>query len=149
MPPKKGFLPGTFFYVSYRMGQPKIYVGSLKDGTSERLSSLRGNQLMPQANRQRNSVIFVSDVKGNPDLFIIDFDPETGAIGQPVPLYSSSNGSQGSPCFSPDGKKIAFVSNKDGNPRIYALELLKDENGYKNSIPKLITKRSKESTSPS
>jgi TolB protein len=148
LPPKKGFAPGTFFYVSYQIGQPKIYIGSLKDGVSERLTSLRGNQLMPSANYQRNSVAFVSDIQGNPDLFIIDYNPEDGSLGQPRQLYATPNGSQGSPCFSPDGKKIAFVSNKDGNPRIYMMDVAKEGTLAKNMNPRLLSKRSKENTSP-
>lgn len=149
LPPKKGFAPGTFFYVSYQIGQPKIYIGSLKDGVSERLTSLRGNQLMPCANYQRNSVAFISDIQGNPDLFIIEYNPEDGSIGQPRQLFATPNGSQGTPCFSPDGKKIAFVSNKDGNPRIYMMDIAKEGTLAKNMNPRLLSKRSKESTSPS
>jgi TolB protein len=149
LPPKKGFAPGTFFYVSYQIGQPKIYIGSLKDGVSERLSSLRGNQLMPCANYQRNLVAFISDIQGNPDLFVIEYNPQDGSIGQPRQLFATPNGSQGSPTFSPDGKKIAFVSNKDGNPRIYMMDVAKEGTLAKNMNPKLLSKRSKESTSPS
>lgn len=148
MPPKKGYKPGTFFYVAYKGGKPKIFIASLQDGSSDRFSTLKGNQLMPCMNKQRNLVAFISDSQGNPDLYLQSYDPESGTVGAPYLAYAS-RGSQGSPTFSPDGKKIAFVSNKDGNPRIYIITL--DSNGRVNhdTGPKLISKKCKENTSPS
>ena len=42
-----------FLYVSYKIGQPKIYIGSLKGGQGKRLIDLRGNQLLPCISLQR------------------------------------------------------------------------------------------------
>lgn len=78
LPPKPGYTSGAFLYVSYILGQPKIYIASLKEGKSSRLTYLRGNQLMPAISQQRDKVAFISDVTGNPDLFLQNFSLEKG-----------------------------------------------------------------------
>lgn len=147
VPPKQGYQSGSFVFVSYKIGQPKIYFGNLKDGTSQRFSLLKGNQLTPTISKQKDKIAFISDVTGNPDLFIQDFDPEKGAIGKPRQIFSAPHATQGTPTFSPDGKKIAFVSNKDGAPRIYIMDIPEAGVSIKSLKPKLIT-QGKESTAP-
>jgi TolB protein len=147
LPPKLGFSSGSFFYVSYRTGLPKIYVASLRDGVGRRFTQLSGNQLHPTVSLQRDKVAFISDTTGNPDLFLQDFSPEIGAIGKPKQLFSSS-GAQGSPSFSPDGRYVAFVSNMDGVPRIYVVKVPTSNTKVKNIKVTLISKENRENTSP-
>lgn len=148
IPPLKGKASGSFSYVSYKTGQPKIYVCSLHDGVAQRLSYLKGNQFMPAVSPQRDQVAFISDATGNPDLFLQPFKPEEGVTGKPVQLFSSTLATQGTPSFSPDGQRIAFVSNKDGTPRIYMMDLPKTGERAKKIEPKLLTKYNAESTAP-
>ena len=138
-----------FFYVSYRTGQPKIYMSPLAPGGSQRFSTLRGNQLMPTISPKRDCVAFISDAGGNPDLFIQWFNPATGAVGKPQQLFSAPGAAQASPTFSPDGSKIAFVSNKNGHPRIYLIDVPKPGQRIDNPNPRLITRVCRENTAPS
>lgn len=148
IPPKPGFLAGGFLYVSYALGQPKIYVSSLKNGKKSRLTTLPGNQLMPAISRQRDKVAFISDVTGNPDLFLQNFDPEKGAIGKPQQIFSARQATQGSPTFSPDGSQVAFVSNKDGSPKIYIIDIPQPGTNLKDIKATLISKANRENTAP-
>lgn len=143
-PAPKGFRPGSFLSVTYRQGQPKISVFSLKDSSSERLTSLRGNQFMPTISRDGKKIAFISDAMGNPDLFLIE--PELN--DKPRQIFASPKGTQGSPTFSPDGQKIAFVSNKDGSPRIYMMEVPSPAVKLKEMKPRLISRSCRENTSP-
>lgn len=148
-PPKQGYASGTFFFVSYKTGQPKIYYQALNDPKSQRrLNLLRGNQLMPAISPQRDKLAFITDLTGNPDLFIQGFSPTEGAIGKPYQAFATHRATQGTPTFSPDGKKIAFVSNKDGSPRIYMMDVPSPGTSLKGITATLITKRNKESTAP-
>lgn len=149
MPPKTGFRAGAFFFVSYKTGQPKIYYQGLEDNTQHRLTTLKGNQLMPTISRQRDKLAFISDVTGNPDLFVQSFSSETGAVGKPYQIFSTYQATQGSPTFSPDGKQIAFVSNKDGSARVYVIDVPAPGTSLNNIKATLITKRNRESTAPS
>jgi len=134
-----------FLYVSYKMGQPKIYLGSLKGGTGKRLVDLRGNQLLPTLSPQRDKIAFICDAGGRTDLFMQPFNPDTGAVGKPVQLYSYPRSTQASPTFSPDGTKIAFVSDKDGGMRIYIIPATSSE---KRSNALMISKQNRENSCP-
>lgn len=148
VPPKSGYASGSFFYVSYLIGQPKIYMASLKNGEGQRLTPLKGNQLMPAINRQRDRVAFICDVTGNPDLFLQDFSTEKGAQGKPRQIFATHLATQGTPTFSPDGKQIAFVSNKDGSAKVYVMDIPAEGVSLKDIKAKLLTKHTKEGTAP-
>lgn len=148
IPPKPGYVTGSFMYVSYQIGQPKIFVGSLKEGSNQRLTYLRGNQLMPTISPDRDKVAFISDVTGNPDLFVQAFSTETGTIGKPQQAFSAKQATQGSPTFSPDGNKLAFVSNKDGSPKIYVIEIPQPGASLKDIKATLISKQNRENSAP-
>lgn len=148
VPPKSGKVTGGFFYVGYQAAQPKIFLASLKEGVGRRLSYLSGNQLMPAISRQRDKIAFISDVTGNPDLFLQAFSPEEGAIGKPQQIFAAKKATQGTPTFSPDGKRIAFVSNKDGSPKIYVINVPAPGTPLKDITAQLVTRHSKESSAP-
>ena len=148
IPPKPGYNSGSYVLVSYKIGQPKIFLANLQDGKMQRFSLLKGNQLMPTISRQKDKIAFICDVTGNPDLFIQDFDPEKGALGKPRQIYATHRAAQGTPTFSPDGKKIAFVSNKDGSPRIYTMNIPPAGTPLSEIKATLITKANRENSAP-
>lgn len=148
IPPKKGYSSGSFIFVSYKTGQPKIYIATTQEGIGRRFSYLRGNQLMPVVSYQRDKVAFISDYTGNPDLFIQQFTPEEGIIGKPRMILSTHQATQGTPTLSPDGKQIAFVSNKDGSPRIYVMDIPPAGKSLKDVKAQLISKRNRENSAP-
>lgn len=148
IPAKSGYKSNSLLFVSYKTGQPKIYFGTLHGEQTHRFSLLKGNQLLPSISKQRDKIAFISDVTGNPDLFLQDFDSEKGPIGKPRQIYASPKATQGSPSFSPAGDEIAFVSNKDGSPRIYVIKVPPPGVELKNIKAKLITKMNRENTAP-
>ncbi len=148
LPPKEGKASSAFLYVSYANGQPKMYLSSLKDFKPQRLSLLRGNQLMPTVSKQRDKIAFISDATGNPDLFLQDFSTEKGLLGKPYQVIATHSATQASPTFSPDGKRLAFASNKDGNPRIYMIEIAKVVPGKPLKDAKLLTRACRENSAP-
>jgi TolB protein len=135
-----------FLYVSYKMGQPKIYIAGINDGISRKSIDLRGNQLLPAVSPRRDMIAYICDAAGRADLFIQSLNPETGELGEPKQIFSYPNASQASPSFSPDGKKLAFVSDKDGCARIYTINAMYTA---KRQEPSLITKINRENTCPS
>jgi Periplasmic component of the Tol biopolymer transport system len=134
-----------FIYVSYKKGQPKIFIASLREGVGQKFVDLRGNQLLPAISPKRDKIAFISDAAGRTDLFVQQIHLEKGQMGMPVQLFSYPRSTQASPTFSPDGSKVAFVSDKDGSARIYVMSSTPSEK--KN--PVMISKKNKESSCPS
>lgn len=148
IPPKPGFTSGGFLYVSYQSGQSKICLCPLNKNKGQRLLSLSGNQFMPAVSKQRDKIAFISDVTGNPDLFLQQFSSESGPIGKPRQIFSAAKATQGSPTFSPDGKQIAFVSNKDGSAKIYVLTIPEPGTALRSIKANLISKQNRENSAP-
>jgi TolB protein len=145
IPTREGYASNNFLYVSYRNGQPKIYMSSLRGGSGRRAVQITGNQFHPVVSLKQDMIAFISDVGGNPDLYIQPF--KNGPVGKPRQIFSSS-GAQGSPTFSPDEKKIAFVSNKDGPARIYVMDIPSPGTRPDRVRPILLTRRNQGNTSP-
>lgn len=104
---------------------------------------------MPAISPQGDCIAFVSDITGNPDLFLQPFDKTKGAVGKPRQIFAAAHATQGSPTFSPDGKQIAFVSNKDGSPKIYIMDLPPEGLSLKQVRPKLLSRKNTENSAPS
>ncbi len=149
IPPQPGYRSKDYFYVSYKTGQPKIFHASLDGGNGQRVTSLRGNQLMPELSRARDKLVFISDAAGNPDVFLCDFDPQKGTRGKPRQIYAASFAAQASPSFHPDGSKIAFVSNKDGRAKIYLIDIPAPGTTLNLIKAELLVKRNWACTAPS
>ncbi len=149
VPPAPGMVSRQMIYVTYRWGPPKVMLASLKDGDAQQILNIRGNQLLPAVSRQRNQIAFISDVSGNPDLFIQPFSPEQGAIGKPQQVFSARSATQGSPTFSPEGTRIAFVSDKAGSPQIYMMDIPSAGARLKDLHPTLVSTRARNGTAPS
>jgi TolB protein len=145
LPAQSSFATDRFLYVSYKMGQPKIYIASIAEGKGERFVDLRGNQLLPAISPKKDKIAFICDAGGRTDLFLQPFHPEKGELGKPLQLFSYPRSTQASPTFNPDGSKIAFVSDKDGSPRIYVIPAIQSS---KRASPVLITKQNAESSCP-
>ncbi len=148
LPTPGGKHPHHFLYVSYKIGQPKIFASSLKEAESKRVSFMKGNQLMPVFSPQGDQLAFVSDASGNPEIYVQAFHFEKGLTGQPHQVFASPHGAQASPTFSPDGKKIAFVSNKDGAPRIYSVMIPPRGISPLSVKPTILSKQNKDNTCP-
>ncbi len=148
LPPKPGYASQNYIYVSYQTGQPKLYLASLKEKKGERITLMRSNQLMPATSPKRNALAFIGDITGNPDLFLLPFQPDQGKSDKPRQIFSAKQAVQASPTFSPDGKKIAFVSSKDGTPRVYVITIPEEGTPLKEIKAELISKLNKDNTSP-
>ncbi len=146
--PEKNKKSTNFLYVSYKLGQPKIYKKSLNSPESTRLVSLRGNQLLPSISNNAKQLAFICDAAGRPDLFMQLFDENGLTQGKPVQLYSAAKATQASPTFSPDNKKLAFVSDKDGTPRIYVIKIPEKSYNRMRPVAQLITKKNKQNVTP-
>ena len=138
----------TFLYVSYELGQPKLYAASLRDNRVYRVTTMRGNQLTPAISRDGALVAFCSDITGTADLYLVPFESGVGSVGKPRQIFHAKGTATACPSFSPDGSKIAFVSNKDGAAKIYVMDIPPVGAKSADLHPALVSKRCRESTTP-
>jgi TolB protein len=139
----------SFVFVSYQLGQPKLYLSPLKSFKPIRITTVRGNQMMPALSPNGMQLAFCCDTTGTSDLYLVEFNQATGASSKPRQLFRSPGSATGCPAFSSDGKRIAFVSNKDGSPRIYVMDIPPITAQLKDIKPTLLTKRCNENSAPS
>lgn len=139
---------GSFLFVSYVLGQPKIYISTVTNPKPFRLSKMRGNQMTPAVSHDGQTAAFACDILGSSDLYMLSFDRKIGEISKPRQVYKTPSCATGCPSFSPDGKTIAFVSNKDGSAKIYILPIPDEKATLKSLRPKLISRRCRENSSP-
>ena len=149
IPAKAGSQPKSCLYVSYELGQPKIFISSLEGKGRNRVTYLKGNQLTPAISPQRDRIAFINDSLGNPDLFLLEIMEDGTAKEPPRRIYTFPKSTNASPSFGPDGKNLAFVSSKDGATRIYLLKIPEKDANIRNLKPQLITTHQKEASAPS
>lgn len=148
IPSKTSGSPKQFLYVGYGSGQPRIFCASLDEGKGQRMTNAKGNQLTPALSRQRDQLAFICDSRGNPDLYVQSFNPDTGKGGKIQLLFHKAGATESSPTFSPNGREIAFTSDQDGSPRIYLMGLPIPGADFKAGKPKLVSRRALNGSAP-
>jgi len=148
VPASSGHFPKSCLYVSYELGQPKIFLATLDGKGSNRLTYLKGNQLTPSISQGRDKIAFINDSLGNPDLFLMEINEGAAAQEAPRRIFQFPGATNASPAFSPDGKTIAFVSSKDGSTRIYLLKIPEKGASLKDVKAQLLTTQQKEASAP-
>jgi len=83
----------------------------------DRLTHLLSNETQPALSPDGQTVVFISDQAGQPDVFSILL---TG--GQPINLTQTPSAQEDTPIFSPDGTTIAFASDRTGDWNIYLMD---------------------------
>jgi len=137
-------------YVSYKQGQPRIYMSYKNRPQGKPLVPLKGNQLLPALSPKLDKIAFISDASGEVSLFIQKFSPDKGIVGKPYQVYSCANSVQASPSFSPGGDALAFVSDTSGVPRVYLLSIPHNLHAQKKRLtPILMSRETQNGTSPS
>ena len=140
--------PQAFAFVSYQLGQAKLFFSPLSSFKPNRISSMKGNQMTPAISSDGTRMAFCCDTTGTSDLYMVEFNQATGAVSKPRQLFRVHGSATGCPTFSPNGKEIAFVSNKDGSAKIYLIEIPPISAKLKDIKPRLLTKRCSENSAP-
>jgi len=104
-------------FVSWRDGNPNIYVMDSDGKNQTRLTENNGNNISPAWSPDGKKIAFVSNRSGNYQIYVMDSD------GKNQTRLIETNAYDGRPKWSPNGKKIVFTSGR-GTPgdEIYLMD---------------------------
>ncbi|HJQ38525.1 MAG TPA: protein kinase [Thermoanaerobaculia bacterium] len=100
---------------SDRTGEMNLWLLSLRDGKTRRLTTGAGGDYQPNWSPDARSLVFFSGRAGAIDIWRYDFDGET------LTRLTRGEGININPFFSHDGTRIAFQSDRDGRLEIFVM----------------------------
>ncbi|HVR71903.1 MAG TPA: hypothetical protein VMT87_13760 [Vicinamibacteria bacterium] len=103
-------------YVSYRRGQPDIFLAAIFEARSANLTGGQGQAFAPAFSPDGRRIAYASNRSGNMDVWV------AGADGTGARKLTTSAASDTAPCWSPTGQEIAFTSDRSGTPQIYLMD---------------------------
>jgi TolB protein len=102
-------------YVSWRRGQPNIFVSHIYEGTLDELTKAAGENYLPAWSPDGTRIAFSSTRDGNTEIYVANKD------GSNVRRLTNNPAIDTTPTWSPNGNEIAFVSDRSGSPQIYIM----------------------------
>ena len=103
-------------YVSYRQGQPDVFVASIFEGRSANLTEGRGQAFAPAFSPDGRRIAYASSRGGNMDIWVANAD------GTSARKITTSAALDTAPAWSPTGQEIVFTSDRSGRPQIYLMD---------------------------
>jgi TolB protein len=100
-------------YVSWRRGQPNIFVSHIYDGTLDELTKGAGENYLPAWSPDGTRIAFSSTRDGNAEIYVANKD------GSNVRRLTNNPAIDTTPTWSPNGNEVAFTSDRSGSPQIY------------------------------
>jgi len=109
-------VPETIVYATFRPANWDVFYFAGRGSAPKRLTDDPGLDYDAVLSPDGRWVVFCSERRGNPDLYVLDLKHE----GAPR-LLIESDYMEDQAAFSPDGKSLAFVSDRDGTADIFKI----------------------------
>jgi Tol biopolymer transport system component len=106
----------TIAFNSDRTGEMNIWLYSIADRSSRRLTRGAGGDYQANWSLDGNHIVFFSSRAGTADIWAIEM-----ATGQMKPL-TETDSIDVNPFYSPDGKFIAYNSDRSGRPEVWLMD---------------------------
>jgi TolB protein len=103
-------------YTSYRQPPPGVFISSIFEMKSARLTPAAGQAFAPAWSPDGKRVAYAANTGGNMEIYV------AAAGGGGAVKVTASRASDTAPCFSPTGNEIAFTSDRGGTPQIYIMD---------------------------
>lgn len=115
-------------YLTYKDGQPGIYLHELATARRAKLVAFPGLNYSPAWSPGGEQIAFATTKDGNSEIYVVKMPEWGGEAGQPprpgsqqAERLTFSLGDDLSPTWSPTGQQIAFTSDRGGTPQIYVM----------------------------
>ncbi|HEU4357070.1 MAG TPA: Tol-Pal system beta propeller repeat protein TolB [Xanthobacteraceae bacterium] len=105
----------TITYMSYREGDPKVYLMNIETGQREIVSNFPGMTFSPRFSPDGQRVIFSLQRGGSSNLFVMDLRSKATTRLTDTQVIDTA------PSYSPDGTRISFESDRGGKQQIYVM----------------------------
>jgi TolB protein len=105
----------TITYMSYRQGDPQVYLMNIETGRREIVSNFPGMSFSPRFSPDSQRVIFSLQRGGNSNLFVMDLRSKSTTRLTDTQVIDTA------PSYSPDGSQIVFESDRGGKQQIYVM----------------------------
>ncbi|MGH7274873.1 MAG: Tol-Pal system beta propeller repeat protein TolB [Nitrospiria bacterium] len=116
-------------YVTYKDGNPSIYLHELVTARRTKLVAFPGLNISPAWSPGGDRIAFATTKDGNAEIYMADLPELRAEGGQSLKAegvqahrLTFSLGDDLSPTWSPTGQQIAFNSDRGGTPQIYIMD---------------------------
>jgi TolB protein len=102
-------------YVSWRRGQPNIFVSHIYDGTLDEITKGAGENYLPAWSPDGTRIAFSSTRDGHSQIYV------GNSNGTNIRRLTNGPSLDTTPTWSPNGNEIAFTSDRSGSPQLYTM----------------------------
>lgn len=103
-------------YMSYKGGQPRVYLYNIDTGRQELLGNFPGMTFAPRFSPDGNKVIMSMSQNGNTDIFEMDLRTRQSR------RLTDHSGIDTAPSYAPDGRQVTFESDRGGTQQLYVMD---------------------------
>lgn len=103
-------------YMSYKGGQPKVYLYNIDTGRQELLGNFPGMTFAPRFAPSGNKVVMSLSKNGNSDIYELDLRSRQSK------QLTTHSAIDTAPSYSPDSKQIVFESDRGGTQQLYVMD---------------------------
>jgi TolB protein len=103
-------------YMSYKGGQPRVYLYNIDTGRQELLGNFPGMTFAPRFSPDGNKVIMSMSQNGNTDVYEMDLRTRQSR------RLTDHTGIDTAPSYAPDGRQITFESDRGGTQQLYVMD---------------------------
>ncbi|MGH7864487.1 MAG: DPP IV N-terminal domain-containing protein [Candidatus Binataceae bacterium] len=104
-------------YLSYKSGEPTMYLANLNRRIETQLPSQRGRVIGGAISPNGDRIAAAVEHSGYTNLYLFDRD------GHELRALTETRSINVGPSFSPDGRAVAFTSDRAGTPQIWMMSL--------------------------
>jgi TolB protein len=109
--------PDKVLYLSYKTGQPALYLFDIAHRTEVKIQSAHGMMVGGALTPDGNRVVAAIEHAGHTNLYLLD------STGQEISPLTYGRAINVNPAVSADGSIVAFTSDRSGTPQIYLMSI--------------------------